>query len=98
MPFIQTVEFSTSRPDEVRALVQEYRAGTEGARTAGRGTVCADRDQPGRYITIVEFPSYEDAMKNSELPETSAMAAKLMELCDGPPTFRNLDVIEEIEG
>ena len=96
MAFIQTVEFTTTRPDEVRAVVDEYRASTEG-RTSGRGTVCADRDQPDRYITIVEFDSYEDAMKNSELPETSAMAAKMMELCDGPPIFRNLDVIERVE-
>lgn len=97
MAFVQMIEFSTTRPDEVRALIDEYRASTEGVRTAGQGKACADRDQPNRYVTIVEFESYEDAMKNSELPETSAMAAKMMELCDGPPTFRNLDVLETIE-
>jgi hypothetical protein len=42
---------------------------------------------------VVEFPSYEDAMSNSNLPETSAFAEKLAELCDTPPTFRNLDVV-----
>ena len=30
-----------------------------------------DRDRPNTYVDIVEFPSYEDAMKNSELPETA---------------------------
>jgi len=97
MAFVQMIEFSTTRADEIRALIDEYRATTEGVRTSGAGTVCADRDQPNRYVTIVQFDSYEDAMKNSELPETSAMAARMMELCDGPPTFRNLDVVESIE-
>jgi hypothetical protein len=45
----------------------------------------------------VEFPSYEEAMANSELPETAEFAARLMELCDGPPTFRNLDVLREMQ-
>ena len=44
------------------------------------------------YVQIVEFPSYEDAMANSELPETSAFAKQLTELCDKPIAFRNLDV------
>jgi hypothetical protein len=29
------------------------------------------------------------------LPETSAFAQKMMAICDGPPTFRNLDVVRE---
>ncbi len=98
MAFVQMIEFTTTREDEVRALIAEYRASTEGVRTAGEARVCTDRDQPNRYVIIVQFESYEAAMKNSELPETSAMAAKMMELCDGPPTFRNLDVVEMIEG
>jgi quinol monooxygenase YgiN len=98
MGFIQTIEYSTSRIDEVRQLVDDFRANTEGTRTTARGTVCADRDQANRYVTIVEFPSYEEAMKNSELPETSAFAEAMAKLCDGPPTFRNLDVVETFEG
>ena len=47
------------------------------------------------YVQIVEFPSYEEAMANSELPETGEFAAKLATLCDAPPTFRNLDVTRE---
>jgi len=34
-------------------------------------------------------------MANSKLPETSEFAAQLAALCDGPPSFRNLDVIRE---
>ena len=44
------------------------------------------------YVQIVEFPSYEDAMTNSELPETASLAERLGQLCEGPMLFRNLDV------
>ena len=92
MGFIQIIEIETTRPDEVEALVSEWRAQTEGRRTAERGTFTRDRDRPNTYVQIVEFPSYEGAMANSKLPETTSLSAKMRELCDGPPVFRNLDV------
>ena len=52
----------------------------------------ADRDKANTYVQVVEFPSYEEAMANSNLPETSEFAERLNKLCDGPPSFRNLDV------
>ena len=61
----------------------------------GEAPSVADRDNPGRYSIIVFFDSYEDAMKNSALPETDALAEKTAALADGPPTFVNLDIIEE---
>jgi hypothetical protein len=76
----------------VEALVAEWREQTAGRRTASRGTFTLDRDRPNTYLQIVEFPSYEDAMANSDLPETAALARRLEELCDGPMSFRNLDV------
>jgi hypothetical protein len=33
---------------------------------------------------------------NSELSETSEVATRLAELCDGPPTFRDLDVSRDV--
>jgi quinol monooxygenase YgiN len=97
MPFIQLIEFTTSRWDEVQALLQQYRKDTAGSRTAVRTTVCVDRQTPHRYVAIVEFPSYEAAMENSNLPETAAMADAMAALCDGPPVFRNLDVAGVLE-
>jgi hypothetical protein len=98
MPFIQVIEITTTRPDEVEALVDEWRAKTEGRRTAQRGTFTQDRERPNTYVQIVEFPSYEDAMANSGLPETAAFADRLGQLCEGPLLFRNLDVrsVEEM--
>ncbi|MDQ1625973.1 MAG: hypothetical protein QOJ49_1471, partial [Actinomycetota bacterium] len=45
------------------------------------------------YYTMVEFKSYEEAMKNSEDPATSEFAQRMQELSDGPPVFHNLDVV-----
>ena len=98
MPFIQIIELTTGRPDDVEALVAEWRTATAGKRTAQRGTFTQDLDRPDVYVQIVEFPSHADAMANSGLPETESFAARLAELCDGPLRFRNLDVrsVEEM--
>jgi hypothetical protein len=92
MAFIQVIEITTTHQDEIQALMDEWLARTEGKRSAQRSTLSADRDRPGVYVQIVEFPSYEEAMANSNLPETSEFAERLAKLCDKPPTFRNLDV------
>ena len=91
--FVQIIEFKTSRIDEIRDLVAQMRSqSTIG--TALRGTVTEDRDRPGYYLNIVEFKSHESAMENSARPEISEFAAKFAALCDGPPRFYNLDVVE----
>jgi hypothetical protein len=97
MKFVQLVEFRTSRYDEVAALMDEWVARTEGERTAQWSMTTRDRETSDTYIEVVLFPSYEDAMRNSELPETDAFAEKIKALCDGPPVFRNLDVVREDE-
>jgi hypothetical protein len=91
--FVQIIEFRTSRIDEIRELAEKWN--TEQSGMAVRGTVAADRDEDNRYFNIVEFESYEKAMENSERSDTSEFAAKMAELCDGPPTFYNLDVVME---
>jgi hypothetical protein len=98
MKFIQTIEYTTSRIDEVIATLDEWLAATKGKRTAGSGRLLRDRDRANTYVDVVEFPSYEEAMKNSDLPETAEISEKMAKLCDGPPTFRNLDVIHEFNG
>jgi hypothetical protein len=95
MPFVQIMQVKTSRIDEIRAAADEWDKATEGKRTVERSVMCRDRDNPDHYSIIVFFDSYEDAMKNSALPETDALSKKTMALSDGPPTFVNLDVIEE---
>ena len=95
MSFIQIIQFQTDRMEEGRKHVDEYLAATEGRRTVQRSILCQERDKPDHYVNIVFFDSYEDAMKNSEMPETSALAAKLGELSTGPQMFSNLEVVFE---
>ena len=97
MPFIQIIEYKTSRIDELNAALDGWLEATKGKRAATRGVQTQDRDATNTYVQIVEFPSYEEAMANSELPETAEVAARLAELCDGSPTFRNLDVAREMQ-
>ena len=95
MPFIQIIEYKTSKLDELNAALDGWLEATKGKRAATRGVQTKDRDATNTYVQIVEFPSYEEAMANSDLPETREFSAKLASLCDGPPTFRNLDVLSE---
>ena len=46
-------------------------------------------------MVIVFFDSYESAMENSSLPETDEFSRKMAELLDGPPTFYNLEVVDD---
>jgi quinol monooxygenase YgiN len=92
--FIQIIEFTTSRPEEIRSLVDRLRDEGDGLGGVVRSTLTEDRDRPGHYLNIVEFDSYDEAMANSNRPEVSAFAARMAELCDGPPRFYNLDVTE----
>jgi quinol monooxygenase YgiN len=93
MPFLQLIEFKTSRLAEFNALVDEWLEESAGWRTATRAQMGEDRDKRGTYVQVVEFPSYEAAMENSNRPETTRFAERLAALCDGPAAFRNLDVV-----
>jgi hypothetical protein len=95
MTFIQVMEYETTKPDEMSALLDEWIAATEGKRTATHDMHTRDRDHPGRYVDIVEFPSYEQAMRNSELPETRRIAGKMRALCSEDMRFMNLDVLRD---
>lgn len=95
MGFVQIIEFRSKNYDEMRAVGEEWERVTAGNRKARRRVLCADRDVPGRYFNVVFFDSYEEAMENSAMPETDALSKKMMALADGPPTFYNLDVVDD---
>lgn len=90
--FIQFVEFETSDIDAVTAALERFRDDHPGALTASASTTAEDRDRPGTYVSIVEFPSYEIAMEQQRNPATSEFSASLAKVMTGPPRFRNLDV------
>ena len=95
MAFVQIIQFDSTRLDEMRAVGDEWEKAASGKSTARRRVMAQDRDNPNRYMNIVFFDSYESAMENSNMPETQEFSQRMMALADGPPTFFNLDVIED---
>ncbi|MFI6278973.1 hypothetical protein [Streptomyces sp. NPDC050988] len=98
MKFVQIIDFETERLDEMQQLLQEA-----GERNAGRPggpthhTLLQDRDNPRRYLALIEFDSYEEAMRNSDAPETAKLAGQLGALCIGERVYTNCDVRESGE-
>ncbi|MBG0826787.1 hypothetical protein HS041_03225 [Planomonospora sp. ID67723] len=95
MSFVQVIEFDTEREQDVQQLMDEWRESTAGEATATHTTLARDHGRTGHYVAIVQFPSYEEAMRNSRLPETDALSRRMQDLCDGPPRFLDLDVIRD---
>ncbi|HUP87519.1 MAG TPA: hypothetical protein VM143_17840 [Acidimicrobiales bacterium] len=95
MAFVQIIEYTTSKAEEMRKVGEEWEQAAAGEAKARRRVLCQDRDQAGRYFNIVFFDSHEEAMANSDLPVTGEFAQRMMALADGPPTFYNLDVVED---
>jgi hypothetical protein len=95
MTFVQIIEFRTSKIDEIRKVGDDWEAAAGSDGKARRRVMCEDHDNPGRYFNIVFFDSQEDAMENSNLPVTQEFSQKMMALGDGPPTFYNLDVVDD---
>jgi len=96
MGFVQIIEFHTSKLDEMRKIGDEWEAAAGSDSSARRRVMCEDRDNPDRYFNVVFFDSYDAAMANSNLPVTQQFSQRMMALADGPPTFHNLDVIEDV--
>jgi len=95
MGFVQIIEMRSKEYEQLQALGDEFFAATEGKRTVKRSVITRDRNDPDRYVLMVFFDSYEAAMENSNLPETSELAAKQAALLDGSPTFHDLDIIDD---
>ncbi|MEV5146715.1 ester cyclase [Streptomyces sp. NPDC052727] len=95
MTFVQLIECRTSRLDEMNRLMDDWVQQTKGKRTATHAVVGTDRSDASHVVEVVEFPSYEDAMRNSNLPETDRIFRGLVALCDEMPTFIDLDVVRD---
>ncbi|MEU5534568.1 ester cyclase [Streptomyces sp. NPDC020362] len=95
MTFVQLIDCRTSRLDDMNRLMDEWVEKTKGKRTATHAVVGTDRSDATHVIEIVEFPSYEEAMRNSNLPETDTIFREMLALCDEMPTFTDLDVVRD---
>ena len=95
MTFVQIIDCRTSRFDDINRLMDTWVEQTRGKRTATHAVVGRDHSDASHYIEIVEFPSYEEAMRNSGLPETDKIFQEMVALCDEMPTFTDLDVVRD---
>jgi len=95
MTFVQLIDCKTSRFDEMNRLMDTWVEQTRGKRTATHSLIGKDRSDASHFIEIVEFPSYEEAMRNSNLPETDKIFKEMVALCDEMPTFTDLDVVRD---
>ena len=95
MRFVQVIDCKTERFEDLNRLMDRWAEQTRGTRTATHSLVGKDRSDGSHYVEIVEFPSYEDAMANSGLPETERIFQEMVALCDGMPTFTDLDVVRD---
>ncbi len=97
MDFVQTIELTTTKYEELRAVGDAF---IEKRRTAGGPKPTSvvhlrDRDNPNTYRIVAWFASAEEAMENSDRDDTTQMAERMAALCD-ERTFRNFDVVYEI--
>ncbi|MFF3321393.1 ester cyclase [Streptomyces sp. NPDC002889] len=95
MKFVQVIDYKTSKFDGVNELMDRWAEQTQGKRTATHALTGKDRADASHYMEIVEFESYDDAMKNSHLPETEQIFQEMVALCDGMPSFTDLDVVRD---
>jgi len=95
MTFVQVIDCKTSRFDEMNRLMDTWLEQTGGKRTATHSLIGKDRSDASHFIEIVEFPSYEEAMRNSNLPETDQIFHDMVALCDEMPTFTDLEVVRD---
>ncbi|MDQ8704262.1 ester cyclase [Streptomyces sp. LHD-70] len=95
MTFVQLIDCKTSNIDRLNRLMDDWVVATQGKRTATHSIVGRDRSDSTHVVEIVEFPSYEEAVKNSNLPETNRIFEEMVAACDGMPTFTDLDVVRD---
>lgn len=88
--FIQVIEGRTSRPEELKALFEEWRRelspGADGWLGSTQGV-----DDDGMFVGVVRFETREQAMANSNRPEQGEWAERMRALFDGEPEFRDYD-------
>ncbi len=88
--FIQVIQSTSSRHDEVRGLMHEWAEMPDDGSTGFLGATYGFTDDDD-FLGVIRFESREKAMANSARPETDAMAQRMAELMDSPPTFYDCD-------
>ena len=88
--FIQVIQGTCRRQDEVHALIDGWRAENAGRDTGFLGGTYGFTDDD-QFVAVVRFASRDQAMANSTRPEQSAWAKKMEALFEGPVEYHDCD-------
>jgi hypothetical protein len=97
MTFTQIIEFRATpeQIDDLLRIEDEWMTATIGRRKALAEQLYVDRDDPTRWVSLNTFPSYEEAMANSNLPETGSQFEQASAIF-GHVAFSNLDLAHDL--
>jgi len=90
--FIQLVEYESDDIQAVEKAIRKFREEHPDVMTFTASRVTEDRDKPGTYISVIEFRTYEEAMKQSNHPALSEFVETVGSQLMANRRFRNLDV------
>jgi len=94
--FAQIIDARTSGSvEELQTLEDGWVQATEGRRTIRRSLFLQDRADPSHVLIVAFFDDADAAKRNSDLPETDALAQTMMAKAIGEPTFTDFDVKAE---
>jgi hypothetical protein len=98
--FSQTITVRCDDPAPLIALLEQWDVDQASADIMGYMGIrlLADRETPGLYLIVADFgvvdpdvSAADEAHRNNERPETQATAARMRELVNGEPEFRDYD-------
>ncbi|KRF34153.1 hypothetical protein [Nocardioides sp. Soil805] len=88
--FIQVIQGSCTRQDEVHEMLDEWRRDLSPGATGWLGGTYGFTDDD-QLLAVVRFESRDAAMANSTRPEQGAWAERFTSLMDGPLEFHDCD-------
>jgi hypothetical protein len=95
MAFVQVMTYTTTKRAEMDAALDQWLEDTRDVRRARKRLLLKDRGAPNRYVEVVFFDSFEDAMHNSHLPATGALSRSFAELSEDGFHFEDFDVVTD---
>lgn len=97
MRFTQTMAVRATDGEALGNLMSAWHAAEAGVAPGYLGSrLLADREDPGRFLIVVDFASFEEAELNNDRAETANWAGRLMDLVDGDVAWGNYDEVETV--
>lgn len=97
MRFTQTMAVRAADGAALKDLMSAWHEAEAGVAPGYLGNrLLADRDDPGRFLLVVDFSSAEEAALNNDRTETRKWAGRLLAIIDGEPEYGNFDEVHGV--